>query len=95
MMRCHTLLCYATGNIYWLTSFCLLSQYTKNSCGVGRAIDIHLYPAGTTTIHELVGPPRISSSGTLVVLSSRYWLLLLLAILNKKVESNVTAGMGH
>ena len=86
---------YATGSAYWLSSFCPLLQYTRNSCGVGWAVSVCLYPAGTTTIHELVGPPRTSSSGTLVVLSSRYRLLLLLAILNKKVESNVTAGMGH
>ena len=47
---------------------------------------------GTTTTHELLGPLRRSSSGTLVVSSSENGSVLLLAILNTKVESNVTAG---
>ena len=53
---------------------------------------VHLYPIGTTTTRELVGPLSRSSSGTLVVLSSGNGSKLLLAILYKKVESNVTAG---
>ena len=54
-----------------------------------------LYPFGTITTREFAGPLRTSSSGTLVVSSSGYGSLLLLAVLNKKVESNVTAGRGH
>ena len=53
---------------------------------------VHLYPTGTTVIHELVGSLRSWLSDTLVVLSSENGSALLLAILNKKVESNVTAG---
>ena len=94
-MQCHTPLWYATGKAYWLSSFHPLLQYTRNSRGVGLAVGVCLYPVGTATICELLGPPRTSSSGTLVVLSSRYGSVLLLAVLNKKVESNVTAGMGH
>ena len=53
---------------------------------------VRLYPIGTTTTLELDGPLRRSSFGTLVVSSSGYGSVLLLAVLNKKVESNVTAG---
>ena len=69
-----------------------LLQYTRNSREVGLDVGIRLYPTGTTTTRELVGPLRRSSSGTLVVSSSGNRSVLLLAILNKKVESNVTAG---
>ena len=55
-------------------------------------VGVRLYPIGTTTTHELVGPLRRSSSGTLMVSSSGNGSVLLLAVLNKKVESNVTAG---
>ena len=54
-----------------------------------------MYPFGMITTREFAGPLRTSSSGTLVVSSSGYGSLLLLAVLNKKVESNVTAGRGH
>ena len=67
-------------------------QYTKNSRVVGLDVGVLLYPIGTTTTRELDGPLRRSSSGTLVVSSSGNGSVLLLAILNKKVESNVTAG---
>ena len=69
-----------------------LLQYTRNSREVGLDVGIRLYPIGTTTTRELVGPLRRSSSGTLVVSSSGNGSVLLLAVLNKKVESNVTAG---
>ena len=59
---------------------------------VGLDVGVHLYPIGTTTTLELDGPLRRSSSGTLMVSSSGNRSVLLLAILNKKVESNVTAG---
>ena len=59
---------------------------------VGLDVGVRLYPIGTTTTCELVGPLRRSSVGTLVVSSSGNGSVLLLAVLNKKVESNVTAG---
>ena len=59
---------------------------------VGFDVGVHLYPIGTTTTLALDGPLRRSSSGTLVVSSSGNGSVLLLAVLNKKVESNVTAG---
>ena len=71
--------------------FFLLLQYTRNSRVVGLDVGVHLYPIGTTTTCKLVGPLRRSSSGTLVVLSSGNGSVLLLAVLNTKVESNVTA----
>ena len=67
-------------------------QYTRNSRVVGLDVGVRLYPIGTTTTRELVGPLRRSSVGTLVVSSSGNGSVLLLAVLNKKVESNVTAG---
>ena len=69
-----------------------LLQYTKNSCEVGLDVGVCLYPIDTTTTCELVGPLRRSLFGTLVVSSSGNGSVLLLAVLNKKVESNVTAG---
>ena len=69
-----------------------LLQYTRNSCEVGLDVGVCLYPIGMTTTLELDGPLRRSSSGTLVVSSSGNGSVLLLAVLNKKVESNVTAG---
>ena len=60
---------------------------------VGFDVGVLLYPIGTTTICELDGPLRRSLSGTLVVSSSGNGSVLLLAVLNKKVESNVTAGI--
>ena len=69
-----------------------LLQYTKNSHEVGLDVSVHLCPIGMTTTRELVDPLSRSSSGTLVMLSSRNGSELLLAILYKKVESNVTAG---
>ena len=69
-----------------------LLQYTRNSREVGLEAGVLLYLTGTTTTCELVGPFRRSLSGTLVVSSSGNGSVLLLAILNKKVESNVTAG---
>ena len=68
-----------------------LLQYTRNSCVVGLDVGVRLYPIGTATTLELDGPLRRSSSGTLVVSSSGNGSVLLLAILNKKVESNDTA----
>ena len=59
---------------------------------VGFDVGVRLYPIGTTTTLELDGPLRRSSSDTLVVSSSGNGSVLLLAVLNKKVESNVTAG---
>ena len=59
---------------------------------VGLDVGVLLYPIGTFTTCELLGPLRRSSSGTLVVSSSGNGSVLLLAVLNKKVESNVTAG---
>ena len=72
--------------------FLPLLQYTKNSRVVGFDVGIRLYPIGTTTTCELVGPLRRSLSGTLVMSSSGNRSVLLLAVLNKKVESNVTTG---
>ena len=72
--------------------FLPLLQYTRNSREVGFDVGVLLYPIGTTTTRELVGPLRRSLSGTLVVSSSGNGSVLLLAVLNKKVESNVTAG---
>ena len=69
-----------------------LLQYTRNSRVVGLDVGVRLYPIGTTTTLELDGPLRRSSFGTLVVSSSGNESVLLLAVLNKKVESNVTAG---
>ena len=60
---------------------------------VGLDVGVRLYPIGTTTTLELDGPLRRSLSGTLVVSSSGNGSVLLLAVLNKKVESNVTAGI--
>ena len=68
-------------------------QYTRNSLVVGLDVGVRLYPIGTTTTLEFDGPLRRSLSGTLVVLSSGNGSVLLLAVLNKKVESNVTAGI--
>ena len=90
-MRCHTLLWFATDSVYWSICFRLLLQYTRNSHVVGLDVGVRLYLIGTTTTRELVGPLRSLSSDTLVVLSSGNGSVLLLAILNKKVESNVTA----
>ena len=59
---------------------------------VGFDVGVRLYPIGTTTTLVLDGPLRRSSSGTLVVSSSGNGSVLLLAVLNTKVESNVTAG---
>ena len=73
--------------------FLPLLQYTRNSWEVGLDVGVRLYPTGTTTTCELVCPLRRSSSGTLVVSSSGNGSVLLLAVLNKKVESNVTAGI--
>ena len=64
----------------------------RNSLVVGLDVGVLLYLIGTTTTRELDGPLRRSSSGTLVVSSSGNGSVLLLAVLNKKVESNVTAG---
>ena len=94
-MQYHSPLWYATGSAYLSSSLRPLLQHARNSRGVGRAVGILLYPFGTITTCEFVGPLRTSSSGTLVVSSSGYGSLLLLAVLNKKVESNVTAGRGH
>ena len=58
---------------------------------VGLDVGVRLYPVGTTTTRELVSLLRRSLSGTLVVSSSGNGSVLLLAVLNKKVESNVTA----
>ena len=69
-----------------------LLQYTKNSHVVGLEVGVRLYPISTTTTLELDGPLRRSSSGTLVVSSSGNGSVLLLAVLNTKVESNVTTG---
>ena len=60
---------------------------------VGFDVGVRLYPIGTTTTLELDGPLRRSSFGTLVVSSSGNGSVLLLAVLSKKVESNVTAGI--
>ena len=57
---------------------------------VGLDVGVRLYPISTMTTRELLGPLRSWSSGTLVVSSSGNGSILLLAILNKKVESNVT-----
>ena len=67
-------------------------QYTRNSREVGLDVGVRLYPIGTTTTRELVGPLRRSLSGTRVVSSSGNGSVLLLAVLSKKVESNVTTG---
>ena len=69
-----------------------LLQYTRNSRVVGFDVGVRLYPIGMTTTLELDGPLRRSLSDTLVVSSSGNGSVLLLAVLNKKVESNVTAG---
>ena len=69
-----------------------LLQYTRNSRVVGLDVSVRLYPIGTITTLELDGPLRRSLFGTLVVSSSGNGSVLLLAVLNKKVESNVTAG---
>ena len=67
-----------------------LLQYTRNSHEVGFDVGVRLYPIGMTTTCELLGPFRRSLSGTLVVSSSGNGSVLLLAVLNKKVESYVT-----
>ena len=59
--------------------------------GVGLLVGVFLNPTDSTTTCEFAGPVRASSSGTLVVSSSSHSSLLLLAVLFKKVESNVIA----
>ena len=95
MMRYHSPSWYDTGSAYLSSTLRPLLQYARNSRGVVWAVGVLLYPFGMITTCEFAGSLRTSSSGTLVVSSSRYGSLLLLAILNKKVKSNVTAGRGH